>query len=124
MLSGERDHHSDNMMKIAFDFLQENYKSSEMNVSEIAMRSFLSKSYFSRLFKKTTGQNFSKYLQNLRISEACKLLKTTDKKVIEIIYDVGLKDIKHFNVLFKRITGMTPGEYRKIRDNFERYCFW
>lgn len=97
----------------AFDFLKQNYHSSELNINEVAVRTFLSRSYFSRLFKDVTGQNFSVYLQNLRISEACTLLKTTDKKVTEILSDVGFRDIKNFNRLFKKITGKTPGEYRK-----------
>lgn len=102
------------IMGKAFDFLKENYHSSELNINEVAVRTFLSKSYFSRLFKSVTGQNFSAYLQNLRISEACTLLKTTDKNVTEILSDVGFRDIKNFNRLFKKITGKTPGEYRKI----------
>ena len=97
----------------AFDFLKQNYHSSDLNINEVAVRTFLSRSYFSRLFKDVTGQNFSVYLQNLRISEACNLLKTTDKKVTEILSDVGFRDIKNFNRLFKKITGKTPGEYRK-----------
>lgn len=97
----------------AFDFLKQNFHSSELNINEVAVRTFLSRSYFSRLFKDVTGQNFSVYLQNLRISEACTLLKTTDKKVTEILSDVGFRDIKNFNRLFKKITGKTPGEYRK-----------
>lgn len=101
------------IMSKAFDFLKENYSSSEININEVAVRTFLSKSYFSKLFKDVTGQNFSVYLQNLRISEACTLLKTTDKKVTEILSDVGFKDVKNFNRLFKKITGKTPGEYRK-----------
>lgn len=99
----------------ALHFLQENYSSSRLNIDEVAVKTFLSRSYFSKLFKEVTGRNFSEYLQNLRISEACTLLKTTDKKIIEILTDVGFKDIKHFNRLFKRITGKTPREYKKER---------
>jgi AraC family transcriptional regulator, L-rhamnose operon transcriptional activator RhaR len=101
------------IMSKAFDFLKENYHSSALNINEVAVKTFLSRSYFSRLFKETTGQNFSEYLQNLRISEACTLLKTTDKKITEILSDVGFNDVKHFNQLFKKITGKTPSEYRK-----------
>jgi len=101
------------IIKKAVEFLKENYSSQYLNMEEVAMKSFLSRSYFSRLFKDVTGQNFSEYLQNLRISEACILLKTTDKKITEIISDVGFKDVKHFNQLFKKITGKTPREYRK-----------
>lgn len=96
-----------------FDFLKENYHSSDLNINEVAVRSFLSRSYLSKLFKDTTGQNFSEYLQNLRISEACNLLKNTDRKVTEIVSDVGFKDMKHFYFIFKKIIGMTPSEYRK-----------
>jgi AraC-type DNA-binding domain-containing proteins len=109
----EGNHKKMDIISKAFDFLKENYNSSELNINEVAVRTFLSRSYFSRLFKEVTGQNFTAYLQNLRISEACTLLKTTDKKVVEILSDVGFKDIKYFNQLFKKITGRTPGEYRK-----------
>jgi len=105
--------HKSEIIKKAVEFLKENYSSQHLNMEEVAMRSFLSRSYFSRLFKDVTGQNFSEYLQNLRISEACILLKTTDKKITDIISDVGFKDVKHFNRLFKKITGKTPREYRK-----------
>lgn len=107
------DSHKSKIIRKALDFLKDNYHSSDLNINEVAVRTFLSRSYFSKLFKDTTGQNFSSYLQNLRISEACSLLKTTDKKITEILSDVGFKDIKHFNRLFKRITGKTPREYRK-----------
>lgn len=109
----EENHKKMDIIRKAFEFLKENYHSPELSINEVAVRTFLSRSYFSRLFKDVTGQNFTAYLQNLRITEACTLLKTTDKKVIEILSDVGFKDIKNFNQLFKKITGMTPGEYRK-----------
>jgi len=105
--------HKSDIIRKALDFLKDNYASFELDMEEVAVRTFLSRSYFSRLFKEVTGQNFSEYLQNLRISEACILLKTTDKKITEIMSDVGFRDTKHFNQLFKKITGVTPSEYRK-----------
>jgi AraC-like DNA-binding protein len=101
----------------AISFLKNNYASSNLNINEVAMHTFLSPSYLSKLFKEDTGRSFSEYLQNIRISAACDLLKTTDKKIIDIMMDVGLKDIKHFNRLFKKVTGMTPREYRKGGDH-------
>lgn len=76
------------------------------------MKSFISKNYFSTLFKETTGINFSDFVQKLRIDEACKLLKTTDMKVIDIAHEVGFNDIKFFYEVFKRVTSQTPGSYR------------
>jgi len=108
----ERNNKRKDMLAAAFDFMKSNYRSPNISVNELAARSFLSRSYFSRLFISATGQSFTKYLQNLRISEACRLLKTTDKKVTDIMLDVGMKDIKHFNRLFKDLTGKTPREFR------------
>lgn len=97
----------------AVEFIKTNYASSNININEVAFRTFLSPSYLSKIFKEDTGRNFSEYLQELRVSAACDLLLTTDKKVIDIMMDVGLRDIKHFNRLFKKVTGKTPREYRK-----------
>lgn len=105
------------IIKLALDFLMANYSSHNLGMEEIAMKTFLSRSYLSKLFKEVTGQNFSEYLQNLRISHACKLLETTNKKVTEIMLDVGFKDTKHFNSLFKKIAGKTPTGYRKLYKN-------
>lgn len=106
--------HKSDIIKKAMDFLKANFSSHDLNIDEVAIRTFLSRSYFSKLFKEVTGQNFSEYLQNLRVTEACTLLKSTDKKITDIMSDVGFKDIKHFNQLFKKITGKTPSEYRKF----------
>ena len=78
----------------------------------MAMRSFVSKNYFSKLFKETTGINFSDFVQKLRIDGACNLLKTTDMNVTDIAYEVGFNDIKFFYEVFKKITSKTPGQYR------------
>lgn len=101
----------------ALEFLKANYASPELNLNGLAAGTFLSRSYLSKLFKEATGQSMSAYLQNLRIAEACRLLKSTDRKVAAIMSDVGFKDIKHFNSLFKKITGYTPSEYRMAHIN-------
>lgn len=106
-------HHKTEIINEAINFLKSNYGSYELNINETAVRTFLSPSYFSKLFKEVTGRNFSEYLQDIRISAACNLLRNTEKKVIEIMADVGFKDMKHFNRLFKKIIGKTPSEYRR-----------
>lgn len=87
---------------------------SDFKLEELSMIAFLSPSYFCRLFKEYTGRTVSEHTQKLRIEEACNLLRQTDRKVIEIAFDVGYRDIKHFNQVFRKITGKTPGEYRKV----------
>ncbi len=100
------------MIGQAIDYLRRNYNT-HVKLEDLAIRSFISKNYFSKLFKEVTGINFSDYVQKLRIEEACNLLQVTDMKVIDIAAQVGIKDLKFFYEVFKKITGRTPGDYRK-----------
>lgn len=70
-------------------------------------------SHISRKFKSETGLTFREYLQSVRINKSCNLLTTTSKKVTEIAEMVGYSDLKHFNEVFKRQTGLTPMQFRK-----------
>jgi AraC family L-rhamnose operon transcriptional activator RhaR len=54
-------------------------------------------------------------MQSIRIEEACRLLKENDKKILTISEEVGYKDLKHFQQIFKKITGTTPGLLRLPR---------
>jgi YesN/AraC family two-component response regulator len=92
-------------------YLKNNY-TKDIKLDDLSMMSFLSKNYFCKIFKDCTGLTVFEYAQNIRIEEACKLLKNTDKKVIEIAMSVGYKDLKFFNKVFKRYTAITPSEYR------------
>lgn len=97
-------------------YMKDNY-SKELKLEDLSTIAFLSPNYFSKLFKESTSMTLSEYIQKIRIEEACKLLLDTDKKIIDVAYDVGYKDIKFFNQLFKKIVGKTPGEYRKDRNH-------
>lgn len=93
-------------------YMKDNY-SEDLKLEDLATIASLSPNYFSKLFKECTSMSVSEYIQKIRIEEACKLLKQTERKVIDIANDIGYKDIKHFNAIFKKITGKTPGGYRK-----------
>ncbi|NBD25427.1 AraC family transcriptional regulator [Paenibacillus glycinis] len=69
---------------------------------------------FHRLFARQTGMSYKTYHQNVRISEACRLLRTTDRKISDIASAVGYQDIAYFNGLFKRKNGVTPSVYRQV----------
>jgi AraC family transcriptional regulator, L-rhamnose operon transcriptional activator RhaR len=66
-----------------------------------------------RLFVKHTGMSGIAYVQNVRIEEACRLLRTSDRKVSDIAAMVGYSDIAYFNKLFLRKAGQTPRQYRR-----------
>jgi AraC family transcriptional regulator, L-rhamnose operon transcriptional activator RhaR len=100
------------LIRKSVEYMKLNYRS-EISLSNLALHSLLSKNYFSRLFKEVTGTNVSDYIQYLRTEQACTLLRTTDMKIVEIAGQTGFSDMKFFYEVFKKITGKTPGEYRK-----------
>lgn len=69
-------------------------------------------SYLSQLFKKESGITYTEYLTNLRIKQACRLLGTTDTKIVDIAEMVGFHDYFYFTRVFKKVMGMSPTEYR------------
>ncbi len=71
--------------------------------------------HLSRFFKQTCGISFNGYVNRYRISEACYLLKNTDKSIIDIGSECGYASVRSFNRNFKEVTGMTPHEYKNHR---------
>jgi AraC-like DNA-binding protein len=93
-------------------FVRDNLGNSEMNVAMMSRQFHRSETYFSQYFKRVIGQTFSKYLENLRISKACALLKETSKSVGEIAEEVGYANALTFRRAFKKATGSTPSEFK------------
>ncbi|MFE5320048.1 helix-turn-helix domain-containing protein [Paenibacillus sp. NPDC056579] len=84
-----------------------------MTLSGISELFFMSPYYMSRAFKEITGFSFIEYVNMTRIREAQKLLRETSYKIIDIADAVGFENIAHFGRMFKKLTKMTPHEYRK-----------
>ena len=84
----------------------------EISIEDIAKETGLERTYFSTLFKSTTGLSHNAFLTQLRIRKASALLKESSATVTEISTSVGL-DPQNFSRFFKRATGMTPKEYAK-----------
>lgn len=72
----------------------------------------ISSSYLSTLFKKETGQTLTDYISHRRVNHAKHLLETTRLQVQTVAQHCGIVDVQYFSKIFKRITGMTPKEYR------------
>jgi len=66
-----------------------------------------------RVYKENVGMTIFEYLNKIKIEFACNLLMDADLKISEVCWDSGFNNFSHFNKQFKRITGMTPSEYRK-----------
>lgn len=97
----------------AKDLINQRYKDKRFSLQDMCDELFLSVSQFSALFKTGTGKTFVEYLTETRINQAKILLKTTDKKNFEIAEEIGYEDPRYFSLIFKKLTGQTPGEYRK-----------
>ncbi|MED0657299.1 helix-turn-helix domain-containing protein [Anoxybacillus ayderensis] len=93
-------------------FLHENY-CYDVTLEEVAKYVHLTPYYFSKLFKKETGQTFIDYLTHLRIEKAKQLMRDEGLTVKEACYRVGYKDPNYFSRVFKKVTNMTPTEYRQ-----------
>lgn len=99
----------------------ENYYYQNITLNLLAETFYIHPNYFSRLFKEKTGENFSKYLLNVRLKVAKKLLLNNNLKTYQIAEMVGYGSKKYFIKVFKEVTGLTPKEYRDkmISSNIE-----
>lgn len=100
-------------MNRVMQFLLEN-RFRSITLEEAAGQAYLSKEAFCRFFKLRTRKTFTQYLQQLRISEAQKLLQETDLGISEIAFKVGFENLSYFNRSFKSHTGMTPREFKNF----------
>ena len=92
-------------------YLRKNYHQ-HISLDDLAAQVFLSKDYFARMFRETTGMPTSAFLQKIRIEEACNLLATTDLAIKDIAVQCGFHDTNYFYNIFKKLTGITPRRYR------------
>lgn len=84
----------------------------DINQTEIASRVGLTTQGFSRFFKKYTGLTFVKFVNTLRVNEACRLLVRENYDVTQIAYMCGYQNISNFNRRFQELKGLTPSDFR------------
>lgn len=100
-------------IRIAKQYIKSNFHL-PITLEEVSNEIGFNPAYFSTLFKKETGQNFLEYLTDTRIQAAKQLLADNKRTIIQVAEEVGYTDIKHFTKVFKKVTGLTPSEYRKL----------
>lgn len=97
-------------------YILKNYNE-DIELGTIAEIANYSKAAFCRFFKQRTRKTFTEFLNEVRISQACKLLRNTDLNISQICFESGYNNVSNFNRQFKRITNTTPKEYK---DKFEK----
>jgi two-component system response regulator YesN len=94
-------------------YVERNYEK-QINMEELAEYLGLNPAYFSHLFKKEMGRNFTEYVLDCRMRAARELLKSSNKNIAEIGVSLGYADTRYFSKVFKKHVGVKPTEYRKI----------
>lgn len=88
-----------------------------LTAAQVAADLGMSESRFSRFFRRTTGNSFTDFVNQVRINRACQLLMSSDRYVTNICYDVGFNNVANFNRRFLELKGTTPTEFRKQAEN-------
>ncbi|HHW00461.1 MAG TPA: response regulator [Clostridiaceae bacterium] len=104
--------HADSIIAKAIEFINENY-TKDINLADVSKYVAVSPYYLSKLFKSERDKNFIEYLTDLRIEAAKKMLMDSEMSAKEVCYAVGYSDPSYFSKVFRKITGLTPVEFRE-----------
>jgi transcriptional regulator GlxA family with amidase domain len=110
MFNGQKKH-EDEPIKQAQEYIEKNL-AEKLSVEGLASKFAIGRRHFERRFKKATNNTPSEYIQRVRIEAAKKQLENSRKNVNEVMYDVGYSDNKAFRTVFKKISGLSPVDYR------------
>lgn len=97
------------------DYIDRNYNK-DLKIEKIAETMHYSSSYIGKMIKAEVGESFNTYINHKRITKSMELLER-EEKITEVAKLVGYKDSNLFNTYFKKITGYTPSEYRKMKQS-------
>jgi transcriptional regulator GlxA family with amidase domain len=112
MFNGQKSH-EDEPIRQAQAFIEENV-TEKISVDDLASRFAIGRRHFERRFKKATNNTPVEYIQRVKIEAAKKWLETSRKNVNEVMYDLGYSDAKAFRSVFKKVTGLSPAEYKSM----------
>mgnify|MGYP003498136005 FL=1 len=110
MFKGQKSHKDKEILK-AQEYIEKNIHE-KISTDELAKISAIGRRTFERRFKDATNNSVLEYIQRIKIEAAKGQFETSRKNINEVMYDVGYTDTKAFRDLFKKLTGLTPVEYR------------
>lgn len=110
MFNGQKQHEDEPIRK-AQEYIENNIME-RITIDELAGKFAIGRRHFERRFKKATNNTPVEYMQRVKIEAAKKQLETSQKNVSEVMYEVGYSDTKAFRTVFKKITGLSPVDYK------------
>jgi AraC-like DNA-binding protein len=99
---------------IIYNYVSQNF-ASNISLQEISQKVNLTVPALCRFFKRSTGKTFVQFLNEYRIAHACKLLSDNKDNISNIAFNCGFQNISNFNRAFKKVTGISPSEFRNER---------
>jgi transcriptional regulator GlxA family with amidase domain len=103
--------HEDEPVKKAQEFIEGNFQD-KITVDQLASMFALGRRNLERRFKKATNNTVTEYIQRVKVEAAKKGFESSRKNINEVMYDVGYSDTKAFRTIFRKVTGLSPVEYR------------
>ena len=100
----------------AIQYIEKNYQN-PVSLSEISEHLHLNMCYFCSLFKTHVGMNFNQYLNDVRIKHAKQLIEKGEQSMIDIALEVGYNNPNHFSSTFRKVTGMSPSDYKRLYNH-------
>lgn len=110
MFKGQKEH-NDTAVKNAQEYIEKKIEE-KISIEELADSAAVGRRSFERRFKQATNNSILEYIQRVKIEAAKRSLETARKNINEVMFDVGYTDTKAFRATFKKVTGLTPIEYR------------
>lgn len=101
------------ILQPAFDYIY-THKNENVKLADMAAICHVSPSYFSRMFTKETGENFSVFIPRLKMEWAKQILETTDLSISQVSNELGFSEPSYFIKTFKKFERITPARYRQI----------
>jgi transcriptional regulator GlxA family with amidase domain len=111
IIFNNQSNHTDEPVKKAQKYIENNFQN-KITVDQLSLMFAVGRRSFERRFKRATNNTVTEYIQRVKIEAAKKSFETSRKNIYEVMYDVGYSDTKAFRGTFKKITGMTPIDYR------------
>lgn len=97
------------------DIIYREMKNAEFNSTMLAEELAISISQLNKKLNATTGYPSSSYILQVKVDHAKKILSTRDKTIGEVAADCGIYDVNYFSRVFKKTTGMTPTQFKKVK---------